>query len=121
MTDGGLRWRVRLSAAAEDDFRNILRWTSERFGEAQARRYAGTLMQAIQALRAGPEAPGSRRRDEISPGLMTLHVARGGRKGRHMAAYRIGPSADPPTIDILRILHDSMDLSRHVETGEDTR
>ena len=38
-----------------------------------------------------------------------------------MAAYRIGPSADPPIIDILRILHDSMDLSRHVETGEDTR
>ena len=36
------RWRVRLAAAAENDFRNILRWTSEHFGEGQAHAYAET-------------------------------------------------------------------------------
>ena len=37
MTGGGRR-RVRLTATAESDFRNILRWTAERFGHAQARK-----------------------------------------------------------------------------------
>ena len=53
----GGRWRVRLAAAAENDFRNILGWTSERFGEAQARVYAETLTRAIESLAAGPEVP----------------------------------------------------------------
>lgn len=35
-----------------------------------------------------------------------------------MLVYRIDVSADPPAIDVLRILHDSMDLSRHVEPEE---
>ena len=53
MTGGG--WRVRLTATAESDFRNILRWTAERFGHAQARIYGETLTHAIQALTNGPE------------------------------------------------------------------
>ncbi len=116
MIGDGLRWRVRLSVLAQDDFLNILRWTSDRFGDAQARRYAGVLTQTIETLRAGPEVPGSRRRDEIAPGLMTLHVARRGRRGRHLVAYRIDLVTDPLTVDVLRILHDSMNISRHVET-----
>ncbi|MDE0176141.1 MAG: type II toxin-antitoxin system RelE/ParE family toxin [Defluviicoccus sp.] len=118
MTSGVRRWRIRLTAAARDDIRNVLLWTSERFGEAQARRYAGTLVEAIQTLEEGPDVPGSRRRDEISQGLMTLHVARRGRTGRHLVVYRTGtPAADPPIVEVLRLLHDSMDLSRRVETG----
>ena len=54
----GGRWRVRLAAAAENDFRNILGWTSERFGEAQARVYAETLITGNRI--AGGGAGGSR-------------------------------------------------------------
>ena len=115
---GGRRWRVRLAAAAEDDFRNILRWTQERFGEAQARAYADTLTRAIQALAAGPHVTGARERNEIEDGLMALHVARKGRKGRHLVLYRVGSPHDPPAIDVLRLLHDSMDLPRHFPSGE---
>jgi len=32
------KWPVRLSAAAETDFQNIVRWTFEHFGERQARK-----------------------------------------------------------------------------------
>lgn len=118
MTADGRRWRIRLAVAAESDFRNILRWTSERFGEAQARVYAETLTRAIETLAAGPQVPGSRRHDDIAEGLMTLHVARRGRKGRHLVLFRVGIPAEPPVIDVLRLLHDSMDLPRHVVTGE---
>ena len=49
---------------------------------------------------------------------MTLHVARRGRTGRHLVVYRTGtPAVDPPIVEVLRLLHDSMDLSRHIETG----
>ena len=118
MIADGRGWRIRLATAAEVDFRNIVRWTSERFGEAQARQYAETLTRAIEALTAGPEVPGSRRRDEIAEGLMTLHVARRGRKGRHLVLYRVGRLEEQAVIDVLRLLHDSMDLIRHVQTGD---
>jgi len=41
------RWRVRLGAAAELDFANILKWTTENFGERQSRAYRNTIVQAI--------------------------------------------------------------------------
>ena len=118
MTTEDSRWRVRLTAAAESDFSNILRWTSERFGESQARRYAETLKAALRTLKKGPLVPGSRERNEIGASLMTLHVARGGRRGRHLVVYRIASLAVPPRIDVLRLLHDSMDLSRHTDWEE---
>ena len=116
---GDRRWRVRLTATAESDFRNILRWTAQRFGHAQARIYGETLTRAIQALTDGPYVAGSRRRDEIAEGLMTLHVAHVGRRGRHLVLYRIAGASEPSTIDVLRLLHDSMDLVRHVGSAGD--
>ena len=62
----GFRWQLRLTRAAEDDYRNILRWTLEQFGEAQARLYAETLTRTIESLAAGPEVAGSRRRNDIA-------------------------------------------------------
>ena len=118
MSEDRPRWQVHLTAGARADLGNILRWTSDRFGRAQARRYSDTLTQAIRSLEAGPDAPGSRRRDDLSRGLMTLHVARRGRAGRHLVVYRIGGPGDPSVIEVIRLLHDSMDLSRHVDRGE---
>ncbi|MDE0331673.1 MAG: type II toxin-antitoxin system RelE/ParE family toxin [Nitrospinae bacterium] len=108
-------WRVRLTRPAETDFQNILHWTSERFGDAQARIYADTLNEAIEALMEGPDVAGARRRDEIAEGLMTLHVARGGRRGRHFVLYRVSGVGEPLQIDVLRLLHDAMDLPRNLE------
>ncbi len=113
------RWRVRLAAAANADLRDILRWTSAHFGETQARIYAATLTEAIEVLTDGPRVPGARERNEIAKGLMTLHVARGGRKGRHFVLYRADARSVPPVIDVLRLLHDSMDLARHAGPLDD--
>ena len=113
--------RVRVTATAENDIRNILQWTHERFGDAQVRIYGETLTRAIQALTEGPIVPGSRRRDEIGEGLFTLHVARGRRKGRHLVLYRVGDNNTSRMIEVLRLLHDSMDLVRHVPAKEPDR
>jgi toxin ParE1/3/4 len=111
-------WRVRLGAAAERDFANILRWTQKNFGARQARLYRGTITLAIRELARGPDLRGSKSRDDIMPGLRMLHVARRGRPGRHLLLYRI---LEPRIIEIGRILHDSMDFQRHplLDDGDD--
>ncbi|WP_027554689.1 type II toxin-antitoxin system RelE/ParE family toxin [Bradyrhizobium sp. Cp5.3] len=110
------RWRVRLGAAAEVDFANILKWTTENFGARQSRVYRDTLIQAIGELADGPNVAGSKARDEIMPGVRTLHVARRSRRGSHFLMYRVVPNS---TIEIVRILHDRMDLRRHVPSPPD--
>jgi toxin ParE1/3/4 len=105
------RWRIRLTDAAEQDFLRILKDTLETFGERQALVYRATLLEALAALDTGPEVPGSSARDDLRPCLRSLHVARRGRRGRHVIMYR---AAGGKVIDVVRILHDAMDFVRHV-------
>jgi len=111
-------WLVRLTAAAEADFEGILRWTSEQFGPAQARVYAGTLSAALQSLAEGPKTIGAKSRDDIAKGVFMLHVARKGRKGRHFILFRIGNDKGRKAIEVLRLLHDAMDLVRHLPPND---
>lgn len=104
-------WTVRLASKAEQDFFEIVQWSAANFGQQQAVAYAETLSLAISVLANGPEVLGAMRRDEIGDGILTLYVARQGRKGRHFVVFRVGGET---TIDVLRLLHDSMDLVRHV-------
>jgi toxin ParE1/3/4 len=107
-------WIVRLSATAEADYPAILRWTAERFGPDQVALYAATLTEALLALVAGPDTVGVKRRREIGKSLHTLHVLRGERRGRHFVLFRIGEDKGRAVIDVIRLLHDSMDLARHL-------
>lgn len=110
------RWRIRLGGLAELDFANILKWTTENFGAQQARIYRDTLLRAIAELANGPHVAGSKARDKIMSGLRTLHVARQGRRGRHFLVYRV---AEGRIIEVGRILHDQMDLRRHLPVASD--
>jgi toxin ParE1/3/4 len=107
-------YSVRLTAAAEANFKNILHWTVEQFGQAQARSYAKTLSSALEILVDGPTLVGARTRDDIAIGLFTLHVARRDRRGRHFLLFRTAKNEGQSVIDVLRILHEAMDLARHV-------
>jgi toxin ParE1/3/4 len=105
------QWRIRLGDEAEADFTRILRQTADTFGKRQVRIYQTTLTQALAALHAGPDVLGSSARDEIQPGLRSLHIARKGRRGRHFIMYR--PVAGQ-VIEVVRILHHAIDLARHI-------
>lgn len=110
-------WRVRLAAAAEADFRNILIWTSDNFGAKQARTYSATLSITLRDLTKGLIKSGATPRDDIGKGIYALHVARHGRRGRHFVVFRVGHDIVGELIDVLRLLHDAMDLPRHMPTG----
>ena len=105
------QWRIRLGAEAEKDFAHILKHTRDNFGDRQVAIYQRTLLEALALLENGPDAPGSAARDEILNGLRTVHVARRGRRGRH---FIMCCAADDQVIEVLRILHDAMDLARHI-------
>lgn len=109
------KWQVRLGRQAERDFIEILRWTTQTFGESQARTHAETISLAIEALGRGPDVVGAKVRDDIQPGIRSLHVARQGRAGRHLVVFRAARSK----IDVLRLLHESMDLPRHLQAAND--
>lgn len=111
-------WRVRLAAIAQEDYQDILQWTVDQFGLVQARTYADTLATALEDLCTGPDIIGVKARSEIGPNLYTLHVARKGRKGRHFVIFQAGHTQGENVIDVLRILHDSMDLKRHLAADD---
>lgn len=102
---------MRLTATAEADFQHIIAWTLEEFGDRQAHIYADVLSAALAALITGPTKVGAKERREIGKGLFTLHVARNGRKGRHFVLFRVRPNARQ--VEVLRLLHDAMDLRLH--------
>lgn len=112
----GRSWRIRLSATAELDFANIVKWTAETFGERQSRLDADAIFRAIGALSEGPAVLGSKSREEIRPGLRTLHIARDGRRGRHLLLYR---ATSGQIIEIVRVLHDQMELERYLPPDDE--
>ena len=110
-------WRVRLTERAERDLEEIAGWTAENFGRRQALQYSETIALALEALAAGPEVPGVRTRDELAPGVRSLHAARQGRRARHLVLFRV---TDHGILEVLRVLHDSMELARHLPGAEDS-
>jgi toxin ParE1/3/4 len=110
-------WTVRLVEVSERDFQEIIERSAQDFGPLQAQIYAQTLGLAIEALRKkGPEAIGVKERSEIGPGIFTLHVAKRSRKASHFLVFRV---LEVRTIEVLRILHERMDLARHIPDAQE--
>ncbi len=103
-------WRVQLTDMAEIDLIGIKIWTTEKFGAPQAAKYLEVIASALEDLMIGPKPIGSKPRKDIWPNIRSLHVQRKGNKGRHLLVFK---EAKNQTIQVLRLLHDSMDLKRH--------
>ncbi len=112
-------WLVRLTSAAEDDLDQILQWTAERFGKKQADGYAETLLTAAKSLTAGPMIAGVKSRNDLPSDIFTLSATRSGKKARHVFLFRAEPRRDKNVIQVLRILHDAMDIPRHLNDYHD--
>jgi plasmid stabilization system protein ParE len=84
---------------------DVLEFTREQFGEAKYLVYRELIGLALTTLEATPTA--GKRRPEIHPDAWTYHIARPGRKARHLFLCRIREVAE-----IARFLYDAMDLPR---------
>jgi toxin ParE1/3/4 len=105
------QWLVRLTRSAEQDIADIVHWTVINFGSQQALLYAELIRNAITELANCPSVLGAKPRAELGQNAFTLHVARQGNKGRHFVIFR---TSSLNFVDVLRVLHDSMDLQHHV-------
>jgi toxin ParE1/3/4 len=88
-------------SAAEADLDDIWLFTFERWGEAQADKYGGALIIAVNAL-------GQKSSDD--DGLPRVRHYYRIRVGRHLIFYR----ASHVYVVVVRVLHESMDASRHL-------
>lgn len=95
--------RLVLTASAQSDIEDIGRYTQERWGEKQKRRYLAAIHKRLASLRRRPRigAP----RAEIAADHRSAAV------GQHLIFYR---ELDDRLL-VLRILHVSMDHARHLE------
>ena len=114
--------RLRLTGPAKRDIASILDWSAEHFGDAGRRRYEALIETALRDVATEPLRRGSR---ELPPafgqGYRMHHLrlsrdrARTAGSGvgvpRHLLVYRAVP---PEMVVILRVLHNSMDLLRHL-------
>lgn len=83
------------------------------FGNRQASIYREVMLRAIRVLENGPDPVGSKDRGDLLPDLKMLHITRGSLRGRHFILFRVSKT-EAMQIDVLRILHDTMDFARHL-------
>lgn len=112
--------QYRLSAAAQSDILDILAWTHECFGEGARKRYEALIVAALRDVAAQPDRPGSIERLELGVSVRSWHLrlsrerARTAtgivRQPRHFLVYR----HEPGMIVVARVLHDAMELARHL-------
>lgn len=115
--------RYRLSESAQGDILSILIWTHEQFGEAARLRYQGLIVAALRDVASQPDRPGSLLRPELGAGVRSWHLRLSRshvppgvdevRKPRHFLIYR----CEPDWVVIGRVLHDAMELARHLDPG----
>lgn len=94
--------RYLLTPAAQADIEQIWEYTQERWDADQADGYNRELQHAIERAAAHPHI--GRSCEDIRPGYFKIAV------GSHVAFYQVTADA----IIIVRILHQRMDVNRHL-------
>ena len=96
--------RYVLSPAARADLEQIWDYTCQRWDHDQAEEYVREIQRAIERVVDNPMI--GRSCDEVRPGYRKHTV------GSHTLYYRI---ASVDVIDVVRILHQRMDVDRHLD------
>jgi toxin ParE1/3/4 len=90
------------TAAALSDLRSIRDYTLEKWGPEQEQIYLDSLWTKFEEILANPQK--RRTRSDLFPGCQIAA------QGRHVILFRI----QGETLQIVRLLHSSMDLPRHI-------
>jgi toxin ParE1/3/4 len=116
--------RFRLARRARADLTHILATSEHRWGIEARRRYATVLSAAMRKVAADPVGPMTRERTELSSGIRSFHVRHTGsdqpdskvKNPVHVLYYR---PIRPGLIEIVRLLHERMEPSRHLGPGSE--
>lgn len=112
---------ARLTDSAQSDVLAILAWTHEKFGEDARKRYETLIVTAVQDAASLGEVGGLKWRPELGAGVCSWHFSnsRARTSGAAVARPRhvLICRRDGDELVVGRILHDTMDLERHVDPG----
>ncbi|MEQ9491492.1 MAG: type II toxin-antitoxin system RelE/ParE family toxin [Alphaproteobacteria bacterium] len=95
--------RYRVSKKAQDDIRNIGRYTQQKWGKAQRRKYLSGMNAQLQFLADNPNL--AVERDEFVPPVRLF------RYQSHLIVFL----ADESGILIVRVLHENMDVANKLD------
>lgn len=96
------KYRLELSARARTDWEDILAYTLRTWGETQMIAYETLLESSLDTLRWNPNL--GHKRDGLTERHRVLIA------GQHVVVYVIAEE----TVSISRILHEEMDIGRHL-------
>ena len=119
-------YQVEIARAAEQDIAAVLDFSFEQFGERARLRYEALIAAALEDLRTEPLRPASQDRQTIHIGVRSYHLRHSRMRGaneygevrapRHLFLYDVPQTG---LVRILRLLHDSMELERHLPSDDD--
>jgi toxin ParE1/3/4 len=98
--------KVELSPSAEEDMREIWRYSADTWSERQANVYVDALFDAMDEAADAPNS--GRRADDLSEGLLKKSCA------SHVIFYRERSDG----VRVVRVLHKQMDFSAHLANDE---
>lgn len=112
----------RLTRAAQSDIVSILVWSHDQFGEEARKRYEALITTAIRDAASRSDEAGQTVRSELGDGVFSWHLARsrtrspGGlvHRPRHFLICR----RDDDILVVGRVLHDAMELRRHLDSQQ---
>jgi len=111
--------RFLVSKLAQSDLARILAASESRWGPEGRHRYAALIEAAMRQVADEPESAATRDRNALHNGTRSLHlrhVRSGSSEAKvknpvHILYYR---SVGPQLVEIIRVLHERMDPSRHI-------
>lgn len=116
-------YKISIADAAQADLDDILEWTTRAFAVTGRKRYEVLVQTALTDLLLNSGRTGVRQRNDIGEGVCTYHLSTSRKrtktaaqvgKPRHLVFFRVWGNV----VQILRLLHDSMDFVRHVSDLE---
>nr|CAD6407590.1 type II toxin-antitoxin system RelE/ParE family toxin [Rhizobium sp. Q54] len=112
---------LRFSSTAQQDLVRILTRTHKEFGRDARLRYEHLISAALRDIAADPLRVGSLDRSDLGEGVRSFHLRHSRNRGRHETGivrsprhfilYRI---ENPSIVGIGRILHEAMEIERHL-------
>ena len=111
--------RFRLTHAVQADIVSILTWSHDQFGEEARKRYEALITTAIRDAATRSDEVGRTVRPELGDGVFSWHLAQSRTRSSGGNVHRprnfLIRRLDDDVLVVGRVLHDAMELRRHLD------
>lgn len=112
--------QYRLTASAKADITALLKESASQHGLDARDRYAALILAALRRVAKAPEGHSTSARPDLRPDIRSFHIRHSRNESHeapvgnpvHVIFYR---AIEPGLIEIVRVLHDRMEPTLHME------